>query len=272
MHKKYFDKLFFQFLLAVSVTALGGSCESPKKINEEYLYFQKNLDHLNERPLKERLVQISDLLSIQVLSNSLNQEQTMLFSLSNNTNGSTVNTSIIPTYLVNTAGDIEMPVMGYIKAVGLTKDQLQVNIVDKISAYVKNPIVIIRFSDFKVNVLGEVKTPGIQSFHKDNVTVIDAISAAGDLTDYAKREDIIIIREEAGNRKNYSIDLRDGSLFQSPAYQLQPNDIIYVGANAKKMKSLKNSSYNQKGIQIFLGVASITTALIYLISTIARNN
>lgn len=244
-------------------------------MNQQYLYFQTNLDNLKELPLKERVVQPSDLLSIQVLSNSLNQEQTMIFNMTGNTiaaNGSVSISNNIPSYLVSAAGTIDMPVIGHLKAVGLTKDQLQDSITDKISAYVKNPIIIIKFSDFKVNVLGEVKTPGTQSFQKDKVTIIDAISAAGDLTDYAKREDITVLREENGVRKHTTVDLRDGNLFRSPVFQLRPNDIVYVAANSKKMKALKYNTYNQKGTQIFLGVATITAALIYLVSNIVRNN
>lgn len=264
-----------QVALGLFLLAVCSSCGSSKKLEEEYLYFQKNLNNRSEAPFKERIIQTNDLLNIQVLSNSLNQEQTNIFNLSNNNNPTSniasAKTSSSPGYMVTTTGEIEMPVIGKIKASGLTKNQLQDTIILKISEYVKNPIVLIRFSDFSVNVLGEVRTPGIQSFQKDKVTIIDAISAAGDLTDYAKREDIIVIRDEAGKRKNYTVDIRDGALFQSAVYQLQPNDIIYVGANAKKMKTLKNTSYNQKGLQIFLGVASISTALIYLISTINKN-
>ncbi len=83
--------------------------------------------------------------------------------------------------------------------------------------------------------LGEVRSPGTKTFPIDKVTIIDAISAAGDLTDAGKRKDVTIIREENGKNLYIQIDLTSGSLFQSPGYQLQPNDIIYVGANMKKL-------------------------------------
>lgn len=225
-------------------------------------------------PLRERVIKPGDLVNIQVLSNSLNQEQTMIFNLTGNTVGAngTVSTNNIPSYLVDVSGDIEMPVIGKVKASSLTKDQLQVSITDKISTYVKNPVVLIKFLEFKVNVLGEVKTPGVQSFLSDRVTVIDAISAAGDLTDYAKRDDITVLREENDVIKEYKVDIRSSVLFKSPAYQLLPNDIVYIPGNAKKMKALKYGTYNQKATQTFLGIASITAALIYLLSSIIRNN
>jgi polysaccharide export outer membrane protein len=279
MKRKNTTRLLPQSILFLSIAVLCFSCTSQKKIdeqNQQYLYFQNNLENLKRLPLKERVIQPGDLLNIQVLSNSLNQEQTLIFNLNSSTtnaNGSTVinNNSNAPSYLVDASGEIDMPVIGKVKADSLTKGQLQTNINDKISLYVKNPIVLIKFADFKVNVLGEVKTPGSQNFLRDKVTIIDAISAAGDLTDYAKREDIVVLREENGVVKHYTVDIRDGAIFKSPVYQLRPNDIVYVTANTKKMKSLKYSTYNQKGTQTFLGIASITTALIYLVSTIIRN-
>jgi polysaccharide biosynthesis/export protein len=281
MKQKNISKLVFRRILVFLIPVLCFSCTSQKKIqelNRQYLYFQ-NIDNVkNVAVLKERVIQAGDLITIQVLSNSLNQEQTMIFNLTGtNTNASSNITNnatsvVIPSYIVNAVGDIEMPVIGQLKAVGSTKAQLEAVILDKLSAYVKNPIVLIRFSDFKVNVLGEVKTPGSISFQKDKVTIIDALSTAGDLTDYGKREDITVLREENGTVKNYKVDIRDVALFKSPAYQLKPNDIVYVGGNNKKMKALQYSTYNQKGVQTFLGVVTITAALIYLVTAIIRNN
>ena len=91
-----------------------------------------------------------------------------------------------------------MPVIGDIKAAGLSKDSLQFLLEQKLAGYIKGPSVLVRFLGFNVNVLGEVRTPGTHKFLVDNVTVIDAISAAGDLTDYGKREDVTVIREEGG--------------------------------------------------------------------------
>ena len=278
--------LLLQVFLVFVIAALCTSCESQKKINEtreQFLYFQKNTGTITTAKLKERIIQPSDLISVQVLSNSLNQEQTLIFNLSTNSNNAvnnsnnpnlnpSTNSVAVPVYLVNTEGNIEMPIIGSVQAIGLTKVQLQDSLVEKISNYVKNPIVLIKFADFKVNVLGEVKLPGAINFVRDKVTIIDAISAAGDLTEYGKREDITVLREENGNKKQYIIDLRDGKLFQSPVYQLQPNDIVYVGANTRKMRSLRDRKWDPTGVQVFLGIASITTALIYLFSTISNKN
>jgi polysaccharide export outer membrane protein len=235
------------------------SCSSSKKLNKDYLYFQNGLDSL-ATTMKEPLIQPNDLLSIQVFSKSLNQEQAAIFNISNGTaaNGGTD----IQGYQVSLAGTIEIPLVGSISASGLTKEQLQNTLVQKISPYVKDPSVLIRFLQFHINVLGEVKSPGIQNFKTDRVTIIDAISAAGDLTDHGKREDIMIIREEAGKRKYYTIDLRNGAFFHSPAYQLQPNDIVYVSANKNKLKTLNvDPDVQRKTGLILTGISIITTVV-----------
>ncbi len=129
---------------------------------------------------------------------------------------------------------------------------------------------LVRFLQFNINVLGEVKTPGIQSFKTDRVTVIDAISAAGDLTDYGKRENIMVIREEAGIRKFYTLDLRSGALFHSPGYQLQQNDIVYVSANDNKLKTLNIDPEAQRKTGLVITGISVFATLVTLIITLTR--
>jgi polysaccharide export outer membrane protein len=238
-------------------------CGSSKKINGDFLYFQKSLDSLEIIQRVPVVIKVSDLLGIQITSKSMNQEQVSIFNLpANAVNG--VNLG----YQVGSNGNIDIPLLGDVKAAGLTKEQLQASLKEKLSSYIKDPAVSVRFSDFKINVLGEVKLPGTHSFDKDRVTIIDAISAAGDLTDFGKRSDIVVIREESLSRKYYNIDLRSGTLFQSPVYLLQPNDIVYVNATEKKLKMLNTSSDSQKGWQLFFGITSVVTTIATLLITI----
>jgi len=252
---------FRSLLAATSILLL--SCNSTKRVTKEsFIYFQNGLDSIKYIQSKEPIVQNNDLLSIQVLSTSLNQEQTVPFNTPASAGG------VSSGYLVNMAGNVEMPVIGTIKAAGLTQNQLQKNIVEKLSPYVKDPSVVIHFLQFKVNILGEVKSPGTQKFESDRVTIIDAISAAGDLTDNGKREDISVIREDGNTRKIYKIDLRSGSLFQSPVYLLQSNDIIYVGASDQKFAELKGQAKaaTQSNLQLFGTVIGLLTSIVLTIS------
>ncbi len=247
----------FNFFSIIACACILFSCKVSKNTTkEDFLYFQRGLDSIKNVQVKEPIIHVNDLLSIQVSSASLNQEQTIPFNPPGNAG-----------YLVSTTGNIEMPVLGTLKAAGLTQAQLQSSILEKLSNYVKDPNVIVHFLQFKINVLGEVKSPGEKKFDVDRVTIIDAISAAGDLTDIGKREDVTVIREEGTSRKIYRVDLRSGSLFQSPVYNMQSNDILYVGANAQKFKQLKGANSNNalNGLRIVGTVLGLFTSIILAI-------
>lgn len=240
------------------------SCSSSKRINKDFLYFQRGLDSLGTVQLKEPLIQPNDLLSIYVFSKGLNQDQAALFNLPN------IGAAGANGYLVGMNGNIEIPIIGNVRAAGLTRTQLHDALEQRLLPYVKDPSVLVRFLQFKISVLGEVKSPGVQSYTTDRVTIIDAISTAGDLTDAGKREDVLVIREENGIRKSYPVDLRTGTLFQSPAFQLQQNDVVYVGANNIKLKTLKTNPTAQRDLQLGLSIASFFAFVVSIITTITR--
>ena len=231
--------LFLKMTLCLVVLA---SCGSSKKIDKDFLYFQTERDNIGTAVMKERVIQVNDVLGIQVISKTLNQQEAALFNMpaagniSDNSSVSAGQNNV--GYLVGIDGNLDLPLIGPTKAEGLTKNQLEKILLDQLSQYIKEPSVSVRFLQFPINVLGEVKSPGLKNFPIDRVTIIDAISAAGDLTDAGKRRDILVIRDDKGKKLYIQIDMTSGSLFQSPAYQLQPNDIVYVGANLKKLHTL----------------------------------
>lgn len=242
------------------------SCAS-SKVNQDYLYFQNIADTSGFISLKERTIQPGDQINVQVLSNSVNQEQTQIFNLPNSGNsssGAIIKEGGKSGYAVSETGYIYFPVLGFIKVVGLTKPQLQVYITTKLQEYVKDPMVFVNFSDFTVNILGEVRNPGQQVFQKDKVTIIDAISAAGDLTDEGKRQNITVIREENGKKISYFLDLRSSNIFRSPAYQLRTNDIVYIAATENKLKSLNK---NVDGINKTRTIVQIGSIVLSMITT-----
>ncbi|MES1220249.1 MAG: polysaccharide biosynthesis/export family protein [Bacteroidota bacterium] len=251
---------FIFFLFSIT------GCGSSKKIDGDFLYFQKGLDSIENIQRVPVVIKTNDLLSLQISSKSMNQDQASIFNLPVNTA-----TGTSPGYQVSSNGYIDIPLLGDVKAAGLTTEQLQTNLKEKLSSYIKDPAVIVRFQDFKINILGEVKMPGSHKFDKDKVTIIDAISAAGDLTDFGKRSNIVVIREESQSRKYYNIDLRSGTLFQSPVYILQPNDIVYVNATDKKLRALNTNPENQKAWQLFFGITSVAISVATLVITIKNN-
>jgi polysaccharide export outer membrane protein len=171
---------------------------------------------------------------------------------------------------VNSTGSIDIPVIGLVKAAGLTKLQLQTLLAERISPYVKDPLVLVRFVQFNVNVLGEVRAPGTKTFQTDRVTIVDAISVSGDMTEFGKKEDVMVIREETDKRRYYKVDMRSGSLFQSPVYLLQPNDIVYVGANHIKLKNVNVDPQRLSNMRYYLTFLSVATTIISVIIAISR--
>lgn len=218
---------------------LLAACNSSKQISKDFTYFQRGLDSLGTVAYREPVIQASDLLSIHVYSGTLSQEQAALFNLSNSGG-----------YTVDLEGNIEMPVVGRIRAAGLTRTQLAQKIRDTLRPYVRDPGVLVRYLQFKVNVLGEVSSPGTKSFPTDRVTLIDALGASGDLTNFGRRENIMVFREENGERKMYEVDLRSAALFQSPVFQLQQNDLVYVSANKIKLTQVGNNPKTQNDLRL----------------------
>ncbi len=260
-----------QVLIVSAILILFLSACSTANIKKDFLYFQGTEDNVGVQQ-KETVIQPHDLLFIQVYSKTLNQEQAAIFNiLSSSTsasNGSASSGGTSQGYEVSAGGNIEMPVIGTVKAAGLTKDQLQALLVEKVSDYVKNPSIIVRFSNYNINMLGELRAPGAKKFVTDKVTIIDAITAAGDLTEYGRRDDVMVIREINGRKVYYQIDLRSKTVFSSPAYTLQPNDIVYVAPNNKRLQTLNADIETQRKIGLyttFLGIGiTILTLFVYL--------
>jgi polysaccharide export outer membrane protein len=131
-------------------------------------------------------------------------------------------------YLVDQQGDISFPNLGKIHLAGLSIEQARDSFKLKIGRYIKEPIVNVRWLNFKFTVLGEVARPATYTLPERSVTVLEAVGLAGDLTNYGNRENILIIREQDGTREFGRINLRDRAVFSSPYFYLKQNDVIYV--------------------------------------------
>ncbi len=255
------------FLKIIACIIILSSCHSSKEIGKDYIYFQTERDNIGIIPMKERVIQVNDILNIQVVSKTLNQQEAALFNnpaAGINESAGTNPAQSTSGYVVDLNGNINFPVIGSVKAAGLTRQQLQTALVNKLTTYIKEPSVTIRSLLFNVNMLGEVKSPGIKSFPTDRVTILDAIGTSGDLTDDGKRKDVTVIRQEGGRNLYIQMDLTSGSLFQSPGYQLQPNDIVYVGPTADKLKALKGKNNNGNTFRTVGTALSVFFALLNL--------
>lgn len=183
----------------------------------------------------EPVIQKNDLLSITV--SSPNPTATQIFNLPNVTGNEATG------YLVSQDGFIDFPMLGRINAAGLTKKQLKDTITTSItkSQLLTDPVVAIRYLNYKVTVLGEVAKPTVINVTSEKVSLLEALGFAGDMTVYAKRNNVMVIREEAGQRIVKRINLNSKELFTSPYYYLKSNDIVYVEPNKARVASASTS-------------------------------
>ena len=141
----------------------------------------------------------------------------------------------VSAYTVDTNGEIDFPVLGKLYVAGMKREEIAEFIKDELikDNLVKDPIVTVEFVNLCVSVLGEVNSPGRFSIDRDRLTVLDALSMAGDLTIYGNRTKVMVLRQEGGVQRVYGIDLTSGAdVYDSPAYYLQQNDVVYVEPNS----------------------------------------
>lgn len=170
-------------------------------------------------------------------------------------------------YLIDTKGDITFPIIGKIHVVGMTKTGLASYIKNKIYPYyIKDePIVNIRYTNFKVSVLGEVMRPGVFDIQNEKINIFEAIALAGDLSIFGKRDNILLVREKAdGKRETLRIDLRDKRLIDSPHFYLQQNDVLYIQPNDPKSRAGFFSTAESLSLSVVGTLISLTTLIISL--------
>ncbi|MDE6225862.1 MAG: polysaccharide biosynthesis/export family protein [Muribaculaceae bacterium] len=181
-------------------------------------------------------------------------------STSENTQIST--TYAISTYIVNTQGYIDIPSIGPLKVEGLTTSQLTDSLISIISRTVVDPNVRVQLVNFSVNVIGEVKNPGRFKVNNQRISILDAIAMAGDLTEYGKRDGILLIRESDGKRTVHKLNLNSADILDSPYFYLRQNDVVYIEPN--KIRE-DNSKYNQNNAYKL----SVTSTVVSAVSVIA---
>lgn len=231
-----------QFLLIAGLLFLS-ACSSYNKIP----YFQ-NINR--SAPTRENIsnftaltIQNSDILDVSV--NSLNP-------LAYNDS-----TTRITGYLVDHNGEIKLPMIGKIKVTGLTTSVVGEQIEQKLQTYLSEPTVNVRILNFKIAVLGDVLKPDNYKVLNERITIMEALSLAGDLNITAKRNNIILIREIDGKREYIPMDISSSKIFQSPYYYLKNNDVIYVQPDKTKYATVDGSYRTFSLVLSALSIAAI---------------
>ena len=162
-----------------------------------------------------------------------------------------------PNYLVDANGDIEMFKIGKIKVIGFTKAELKDKLTKLLANELLDPSVTIRYANFRFTVLGEVKAPTTFTVPNEKVTILEAIGYAGDMTAFAKRNNVRVIRDSSGNREVGTVNFNQKTLFTSPYYYLHRNDVILVESDFNAKKSSENINRISAGVSILTGVVTL---------------
>lgn len=254
-----------KFIIQLKITflilffAILNSCASRSDI----AYLQ-NIDSKNSQESRidyALKLHPDDMLSIIVSAE--NPEITAPFNLpqiQSNYNTESTQTGI-KTYLIDKEGFIDFPVLGKIRLADLTRVQANKKLVDLVSVYIKNPIVNIKILNYKVSILGEVNRPGSFVVVSERITLLEAISQAGDLTIFGKRDNILLIREIDGKKTYARIDITKADFLESPYYYLVQNDLIIIEPNKTKI----NSSVYGPNVGILFSIGSLLTTIAILI-------
>lgn len=227
-------------LALIAIASLSAvSCSTPKDI----VYFQ------DVHPGSELYVTTSNNIIIQpkdqlqIIVSTSDQRLTDQFNIQTGSNSSLLNSSNNGTggigYIVDSYGNIDFPVIGTIHVQGMTREEVAAYIRTQLTQrdLVKDPVVIVQFMNLSVAVLGEVASPGRIPIRKDKLTILDAIADAGDLTIDGRRDNVTIIRNDGNKEQVYQVDLTNAaSIYTSPVYYLQQDDVIYVEPNKKAQR------------------------------------
>ena len=260
------------FLLILGTVFLS-SCGSSKQV----VYFQDLRPGESEvkLPVVQAItVQPEDKISIIV--NSRDPQLTNLFNLpyvtqqlgSTSELGTSNNSRGVSGYTVDSNGEIDFPVLGKIYVAGKKREEIAAYIKNELvrENLVKDPVVTVEFMNLCISVMGEVNNPGRFSIDRDRLTVLDALSMAGDLTIYGNRYKVMVLRQEGDTQRVYGIDLTSGEhVYSSPAYYLQQNDVVYVEPNAVKARQSTVNGNTVRSTSFWISLASLLTSVAILI-------
>lgn len=250
-------------LMAMLALALA-SCNTSKKI----VYFQDIQVNRPEAITEARDITVQPKDQISILVSSKDPQLAALFNLPRvqyrvgdnnmqNTNGD------VSGYTLDTEGYIDFPVLGRLYVAGMTKSEIASYIKKRLmdENLINDPVVTVEFMNLYYSILGEVNSPGKYMITKDQITLLEAISMAGDLTIYGKRNAVFVVREEDGQRVTHWVDLRTQDLFHSPVYYLKQNDVIYVQPNKVRAGQSTINENSVKSVSLWISIASFLSSL-----------
>ena len=260
--------------LALMVTVVVfSSCRTPDKI----AYFQDlQFGESEQMVIESREIKVCPEDKLSIIVNTRDPQLTDLFNLPilsrqigfSQTRGNTGQTQGVSGYTVDANGEIDFPVIGKIKVAGMNRVEIAEFIKKELISrdLVKDPVITVEFMNLHFSVLGEVKNPGQYQLDRERVTLLDAISMAGDLTIYGNREKVIVLREEGEKQHIYTVDLCWAEdVYTSPAFYLRQNDVVYVEPNKVRARQSTVNGNNVRSTSFWISLCSLLTSVLILV-------
>ena len=246
---------------------LLAACGTPKEIS----YFQDLSAGDAASMLPESQIRLRPEDKVSIIVNTSNPEITRLFNLPYTTNrlgfvaeASTGYSPGISGYTLDADGNIDFPVLGSIHLGGLRREEAAAFIKDRLisTEMTRDAVVTVEFMNLSVAVMGEVAHPGRYNIIRDNFTLFDAISSAGDLTIRGRRDGVIVLREENGVQKKYVVNLCSArEVLSSPVFYLQQNDMVYVEPNDVRARESTVNGNNVRSTSFWISIASLVSTI-----------
>jgi len=256
------------FLLLTTAIVTFTSCNTKEKV----VYFQdiQHAEVIQAQMVENLKFQPGDRLTI-VVTSSLTPEDAVSYNLpivtmqAGSVTGQNYSNQM-SYYTVEPDGTIEVAGLGRMVIAGKSRSEITEELQNKLrNGLLNDAIVAVNPVNHYINILGEVKTPNRYLLNKDNITILEAITMAGDLTIQGDRSNILVMRNENGQVKNYYMDIRSKDIFSSPAFYLKQNDIVYVQPNEVKSNNYVNNGNSIRQISTWLSLLSFITTTIILI-------
>ena len=258
-----------------ALVLLAVSCSAPAEIS----YFQDTASMDKELIVSPQQIKLQPEDKISIIVNCKDNKLTNLFNLPYVTRRLGSETESVGSmsqgmsgYTIDSDGDIDFPVIGLMHVSGLTREQVAVKVHDELVGrdLVKDPVVTVDFMNLSFSMMGEVARPGRYSIVRDHITILDALSMAGDLTIYGRRDNIRVIREKDGRQKTYRLNLCSAEdVVASPVFYIQQNDIIYVEPNEMRARQSTVNGNNVRSTSFWISIASLAATLVTTVSVVA---
>ena len=244
----------YKLLFIAALLYIVSSCNTHKKI----IYFQENISSTDKNENYTPKFKTDDLLSILISGDELETSAPFNLTLSSSiqalNSGYSIGNIERNGYLLDEKGEVNIPVLGKVNLLNLSREEAIQLITEKLNAFISNPIVNIQILNFKITVLGDVNRPGTFKIPNERITLLEAIGLSGDLKISGNRKNILVVRDNGGKKEEFRIDLTSAELFNSNVYYLEQNDVVYIEPN---LSSRNNSTVWKTSGSIFISSISL---------------